>query len=451
MKDQTLLRGQSVNREIYILVYEVSITTLYTWLMVKAKYGRSARVTIFFLDNSEWPQKRIKKYAASFLIRLGVFSPLSQFLASRHRFFQRTSDTLELDNNSLKMMAENSAVYFSSSVFVDNLHADLSRYYKLAQQGQADAVELLSACGDNPEFYVYNGRFCYVFAMTSLLKKNRAKVYTVERTNRLRLFNYYSSSECPWEIKSFVREAKEELSGCSDVQLKDICSFYDERMRGLDIDGRRYGQALGTSPQATQLQGNSYMYDITYYTASLDEFVGFGIDIQGVINHEKQTLDVLEEISALGRKVCIRIHPNTVHKAQADQNFWLDKARHLSGKGLEVISPTSKISSYSIMHSSHIIFTNGSTIGAESSYCGKRSYSLTKISLSYHAGLQPHIDIYSLTARQILCLIEAPESCVTPSMRDFALFAYLVSRRGLAPQSLIKQSLSSIASRALHG
>jgi hypothetical protein len=114
---------------------------------------------------------------------------------------------------------------------------------------------------------------------------------------------------------------------------------------------------------------------VVFFSSSQDEYEALGPEWNSGWKSQFEAFDsIIRHLSIDPRGAIIRVHPNTANKPFREQKaIWRDlQELRASHPGIAVIPPNSKVNSYFLARSTHLIVTNGSTIGLEAMFMGKK-------------------------------------------------------------------------------
>lgn len=148
---------------------------------------------------------------------------------------------------------------------------------------------------------------------------------------------------------------------------------------------------------------------VTFFTSSSDELLAAGPQWLSPLGTQEEVLTELAEQAARDDRLelVIRVHPHTLLKNVADQQWWRSFGASLSAS-VTVVPPGSTIDSYALAESSALVLSFGSTIGLEAMYWGTPSATLGP-SLYDSLDAVPHADAVQTALRVSMSTDEVEE------------------------------------------
>ena len=138
------------------------------------------------------------------------------------------------------------------------------------------------------------------------------------------------------------------------------------------------------------------------FNSSFDErFSNLGIELNGWEDQEIALASVVEDLSELGFKPVVRIHPNTINKGW---NELTSLFNFLRKNNVEIVLPWNSPSTYELLEISDVVITWGSTVSLESTArgiptinLGRTSYdSIIDVALLSSSGSFKEIDLTAM-------------------------------------------------------
>ncbi len=234
-----------------------------------------------------------------------------------------------------------------------------------------NAINDFLSKNDTDKLYIFSGRFCILRAALRACQKNNVDCYMHERGSN---HNKYSltKNNLLHEIKPFQERMQLKWETYEkENALIEAKKFYLARRDG-EI-GNWY------SFTKTQVKGklppgfDAKKMNLGIFVSSEDEFAAIGKEWKN--NLYESQLDGVRKIirsiknSKLNVHLYIRIHPNLKNVKKDIIAPWYE----LKNDFVDIISPQSDISSYTLLDNCDKILTFGSTIGIEASFWDKPS------------------------------------------------------------------------------
>lgn len=270
--------------------------------------------------------------------------------------------------------------YATLSTYIDHTRDHLARdknpfsqfLLKTISLGYVNTYEMAGSILNNEDansiIHVFNGRLTSSRAVLRAGRKNGFEVDIIEYikgTSRIESFRNTLPHNI-YEINKRIEQAYVE----NKYKLKDLAGkFYGAKADGLSIFDRSYTnkQIPGTVPEGW----SSQKFKVVLFTSSEDEFQAIGKEWD-----DKLFIDQIEGIRHIAKilekdvKLYARIHPNV---ANANRKYLKQIEILKSVENINIISPSSKISSYQLLFDADLVVSFGSTIGIEAAYYGKIS------------------------------------------------------------------------------
>lgn len=252
----------------------------------------------------------------------------------------------------------------------------LVRYTKGAVRAYLATKSFLSAHPGYGKAYVFNGRLgCTRGVYRACREITDMDTITHERGSSIHKFSLFLNSmphsRAFWhrEILRSWDEANDKLA-CERIAE----TFYQERRGGVAVAWRSF-----TKDQDASLHPEHYdpaKTNVVIYNSSEDEFVGLGPEWKNPV-YEMQS-QAVERIVTEGLErypnihFYLRVHPNLTGVTNKD----VSALNNLAAKGLSnftLLSPDSKVSSYTMLDLADKVVSFGSTMGIEATFWGKPS------------------------------------------------------------------------------
>lgn len=427
---------------INILFVELSITTLIQFLLARLYVDNAVKVNFIFLDNANFPQLAYKRTLAQVLVGLKLIYSLDTFLYSRRR--SKSNKTYKnLDFFSIAGIIDNNLTHSLNGIFSRRPKHLKKTISCLTHHGASDGLRILDISSKSDFYFIYNARYCYSRALIETLRLNNINPYVTERTVTLKgKFQYFCSEADIFDPFPFVMESTKQFARLPPEQHLDLCSFYDHKLDFSNKDSFYCTSLLQKNNPLFSIENK--LYDILYLTTSLDETVGLvGTSRNSIVRHELKTLAVLQQLSSHGLRIAVRYHPNLKNKSKEDKSFWAHLSKKYIESLIDVYSYDSPYTSYQLIGKSSLVVTNGSTIGAEASYLGKKSVSFLPNTWPELTGCQIYVSIQNDVIDKIFDILYKQEFH-RPTIRQFAAFAYLQIGMGYSVDELILHFIKSL-------
>lgn len=317
-------------------------------------------------------------------------------LGRSHDFLKKAESLLEsiatledLKKLKYKEFDIGSAVFSSLVDHTLNTHPDIFKNRQKITKLCADAVNTYEKFSDwlelhRPEHvYIFNGRYSVARALLRACEQNQIPFSTHERTGNLKKIQLFPSS-FPHDLSVYPRMAKE-LWAKQDSTPKFIqegMDFFEERPKGQLTGWQSFSsdQKSGVLPE----NFNTSRRNIALLGSSESETVS----IEGMIDgFEYPTqLEVYSSLLELAYKkypdlfFYLRLHPNSKNES----NKWWENSSLKNMQNLEIVSPASEVSSYSLVAACEKSVGLATTLCLEATYWGKPSIILGP---TYYSGI----------------------------------------------------------------
>ena len=214
---------------------------------------------------------------------------------------------------------------------------------------------------------VFNGRFVNEKAAVSAAKYLDIPVFFHEASKD----NSYSfSCFSPLDIYGYLELSKSLTSEIdSSIISKDSEKWYRSRIDGLSADTAHF-QAKWDNFKTAPSQISVNQKRISIFTTSDDEYLGLSEDWD--LPQKRSQKEWIASIAKLALRhnyeVILRLHPNLKTKSKSLQRDWVELSQI---KGIKIVGFGDRCNSYSLVKSSDLIVTCGSTIAMEAGFLNK--------------------------------------------------------------------------------
>ena len=214
---------------------------------------------------------------------------------------------------------------------------------------------------------VFNGRFVNEKAAVTAAKLLGIRIlyHEASRDNSFSL-----SCFSPHSIIGYRKLAESIVANVSsDVIERESISWYRSRVTGTNPDSAHFETRWEYFDDSlSQVSGDRKR--ISIFTTSDDEYLGLSVDWD--LPQKQSQREWLTSIAKTALKqdyeVIFRLHPNLKTKSKSLQKEWMRVSRI---KGISIIGFTDSYNSYSLIKSSDLIVTCGSTIAMEAGFLSK--------------------------------------------------------------------------------
>jgi hypothetical protein len=344
--------------------------------------GRSSEVKI--LDTSEFAYPKFKS-PSNWILRKYGFSSSSSYLEGakkKHSVITLNHQRLSRPVSVILSVSEWAELKRSVEGLLMTLFADFRPerhrvlYPALKKRAERSAVLLFHAAlesmlKDRPtKIVIPNGRFPYQKALVLAAKRLEVEVAFYERGFRtdsgVFIGEHMTVDRRAWQA---IAERGDERFGESTRRASRQWLLSRKVPGSLDNEFSSNWRLDSTHTESTQTP--TTRFSVAFFTSSQDEFLSLE-DWQGF-----GWSDQYEAFTEFARRVegphVLRIHPNFINKSfghaieEIRRVNWMRK----NVPGLEIVWPTSPLSSYQVIDQSAKIVVHGSTIGLEASAYGK--------------------------------------------------------------------------------
>ncbi|MGE5452538.1 MAG: hypothetical protein ACM3VZ_11945 [Acidobacteriota bacterium] len=365
-----------------LFFFNISISLLWSIWYIFTTHGRVPR--LIFLYGPAWPLPRSRfricfdNFARTFFCTLSKLSNLIASVDLRGKDKKNIpAEVVPIDQ--IYRVAENTVATINRTAFIRFFSIEMFKAQEAAKDGYVSGLALTkNRTFPDVEFaYVLNGRWAPIHMFLQALQdrgtvKQLRYLEVIDSPTGKRIFE---SITHPWEIRTFYDLAK---SAQDRNLVLTPTPFFEFRRKGLDKDGAKFAKS--------QTQRYNKAIDISLFTSSLEEQIGFNYSSKDAINLTKTALRELARFQLMGYRCALRLHPNTAFKHFRDQRVWQRWAAILNEIGVDVVPPESSVSSYDMIEASTVVLTIGSTIGAEAAYLGKIAFDFLETSLPVLCG-----------------------------------------------------------------
>jgi hypothetical protein len=219
--------------------------------------------------------------------------------------------------------------------------------------------------------YIYNGRFIVGNAVWNLCNQFDIKIKFLEQANMSFSDRYWLFHKPVHSPAYRAKIVSEFYSSSTNLQKRNVEKYAHEwfsaRISGLS-------QNFTANQNIDYKKVNNRVNIISYFHSSEDELILSNLK-EVSWGSQFEIIDNLCEIiqSKSGYKLLIRIHPNLKFKSNKEIQMWDIYLKELKQKyrNVDYFWFDSPVNTYSLIKSSRIVFTSGSTIGPESAFMGK--------------------------------------------------------------------------------
>lgn len=220
-------------------------------------------------------------------------------------------------------------------------------------------------------FYIFNGRFAIARGILRACQQRSVDVFLHERGSDNTKYALFEN-HLPHDRAPFVERLERAWENADPDNRETIgTEFFERRRRGIEdlwhsfIKQQETGQ-LPDSWDATRK-------NLVIFNSSEDEFIGIGKEWQNPIypSQGHAIEQIVGDLKDDSLKIYVRMHPNLTGIDNSDTRRILA----LDGKGVEIISAESSISTYDLIDQADKTLSFGSTVGIEATYWGTPSVS----------------------------------------------------------------------------
>jgi len=278
----------------------------------------------------------------------GHFSKKNAFEAARIEFISRYRDTSLCVNHDKDLLLSLEQSYILTFNF----------FFEYFEKNTPDKI------------YLYNGRFLHERAIWDVASSLKIDVGFLERItlNKDRFWVFENPVHDPIYRGNLIEE---NWKAISNLRQKNEYEFEAKEW----FEKRKNGETQHFTRNQDVSFNKLERKIITFFHSSEDEIIG-----KGLVNEEwhDQTVTILKTFRLCEKlfpehDFVLRIHPNLIYKSVREIRKWTWFELYLKNLGAIVYSAENPINSYSLLESSEIVFSFGSTIGIEAAYYGKYS------------------------------------------------------------------------------
>jgi hypothetical protein len=219
--------------------------------------------------------------------------------------------------------------------------------------------------------YVFNGRFCATRGILRALNEANCDVRVHERASSNEKFALYTA---PVHHRSYFQDCVKSFWAASihtPAQRNELGSrFFKDRANGQSKDWPSF-TAHQDKKHCSIDRKNIKL--VSYFSSSDDEQLAAGDAFQqyGYPTQDGAVHDLCEIVkNSNDLHLIIRVHPHLRIKPEAS---WKYLCKHVDSPNIELIPPDSQINSYSLLESSDLVLSYGSTVGVEATFHRKPS------------------------------------------------------------------------------
>lgn len=224
---------------------------------------------------------------------------------------------------------------------------------------------------------VFNGRFSVPRTLADSGHKNGLSIMYHERgATQDRFWLEYFQTHDLERMRQRLLESYRAALLTDPHEAESVArSFFERRRSGDGIGWHSFTSYQQPGLLFKQFPDVRDVTLMTFFTTSDDEYEESGLaKTAGAWPDQFSALVEASRVARnLGARLAVRIHPNMVRKAPADRQRWRELLSKNEFDSVLVIDEQSPISSYELLDRSQVVFTVGSTIGAEAVYWGKKT------------------------------------------------------------------------------
>jgi hypothetical protein len=262
----------------------------------------------------------------------------------------------------------------SSSPKISRYKRQIDLLVKSAILSYSLCLELLES--KKPDaIVIFNGRFAAEHAAKVAARKSLVEVYFHERAGTKD--RYFFANYMTHQFENRMDEINLISSRYSNSDLAEFGKkYFQSNQNGESVSWHSFiGHQLTHRESLKRLAPNinPNLKLATYYSSSDDEYASLDCRIKPFLSWGSQVEAVacLQAILAShGYQLCLRVHPNLMHKSSDEQSAWERVGYLVRQSGGIYISCADPINSYSIFDVTSIVVTGGSTIGVEALAAG---------------------------------------------------------------------------------
>lgn len=311
--------------------------------------------------------------------------------------------------------------YFRTAHFSPNKHLKLVKN-ALISAGLVFEKSKKIIAQTNPHHVVtFNGRFATTKPIVLAAELVQIPVLIHERGSDYSKYEIFSDSVHNFEFRH--REIVRYWENADPSERQKLGhEFFARRRAGHGIGWHSFtaDQEKGRIPQ--RASGKKRW---VYFSSSDDEFAAISDGFSsGPWDSQIDAVQNLMELAASNSEVelVIRVHPHLKIKASVERARWAT----LKGPNIINIAPSDPTDSYSLIESSDVVFSFGSTIGIEAAYWGRPSVLLGASAYAKSGA------VYTPTSASELKVLLSDSSAIPVASQDLCLpygFYYLTFGR----------------------
>lgn len=257
-----------------------------------------------------------------------------------------------------------------SEVSIDKI---LERYIRSSIMAFNESVDLIKELRPD-KIVVFNGRFALNSAICEAAKYCNIPVWYHERGANI--YKYYYSYIAIHDIEKLKEMIKNSWNEAKVNKFEIANSFFQKRKLGDGI-----GWYSFVTNQKRCFYPSKQKKRFTFFSSSEDEYEGLDQYFKHFLfPSQRDAINYLVNYfkTVDNAELVIRVHPNLAMRSSKDVEWW----NSISGHNVVLIRSESKVDSYSLLESSDVVLSYGSTMGVEAIYWGKPSILLGDSPLS---------------------------------------------------------------------
>ena len=258
---------------------------------------------------------------------------------------------------------------------------DLKRYSRLLQ-GLVSSYLLtfftltkLFKNSQNDKMYVFNGRYSVTSAAIKAAEASGIDYATHDRGRSHKHYAVFDNANAA-DMRWFSEKVEERWVDADDRNREKIVDEWFLKKRS----GQPLEWVSFTAAQKENLLPESWSMDCqnyVVYTSSENETAALGPEWENRLFDNQASgirflasqLAKLDAKSSSKSRLYVRIHPNQTNASKAEVQKFTD----IKMDNVEIVLPSSKVSTYALLDASYAVITFGSTMGVEATYWGKPS------------------------------------------------------------------------------
>lgn len=280
---------------------------------------------------------------------------------------------------------------------------------------------------DYEKVYVFNGRYSVTASCIAAAIKHSIAYATHDRGRThefYEVFDNANAADMAW-FQAAINNRWLNSEDAADDRKLIVDRWYQRKRDGLPLEWISFtaDQEKGRLPATWKKEEYNYVVFTTSENESAT--LGRGWENQLFQNQASGVKFLAESIEKNDRlngrrsNIYVRIHPNQALAHRDEVQRFVDLAQ----ENVEVVMPSSKVSTYAMLDACDVVITFGSTMGVEATYWGKPSLLLGP---TFYSGVGATYN--PQTHEQIIELLAKP---LVPKPRDGAYqYAYLLATLG---------------------